>query len=36
VGDVTKYVVQKATCRVILTAPPASDGGSGGNGAPVR
>src|SRR4051794_36870168 len=25
VGDVTKYVVQKATCRVILTAPPAED-----------
>ena len=23
VGDVTKYVVQKAPCRVILTAPPA-------------
>jgi APA family basic amino acid/polyamine antiporter len=23
VGDVTKYVVQKATCRVILTAPAA-------------
>jgi APA family basic amino acid/polyamine antiporter len=25
VGDVTKYVVQKAPCRVILTAPPADD-----------
>jgi APA family basic amino acid/polyamine antiporter len=24
VGDVTKYVVQKAPCRVILTAPPAA------------
>jgi APA family basic amino acid/polyamine antiporter len=24
VGDVTKYVVEKAPCRVILTAPPAS------------
>jgi APA family basic amino acid/polyamine antiporter len=23
VGDVTKYVVNKAPCRVILTAPPA-------------
>ncbi len=23
VGDVTKYVVRKATCRVIVTAPPA-------------
>lgn len=27
VGDVTKYVVAKATCPVILTAPPAVDGG---------
>ena len=25
VGDVTKYVVNKAPCRVILTAPPAAD-----------
>jgi basic amino acid/polyamine antiporter, APA family len=25
VGDVTKYVVAKATCRVIVTAPAASD-----------
>jgi APA family basic amino acid/polyamine antiporter len=25
VGDVTKYVVNKAPCRVILTAPPAQD-----------
>ena len=25
VGDVTKYVVSKAPCRVILTAPPAAD-----------
>ena len=23
VGDATKYVVRKAPCRVILTAPPA-------------
>ena len=23
VGDVTKYVISKAPCRVILTAPPA-------------
>jgi APA family basic amino acid/polyamine antiporter len=23
VGDITKYVIRKATCRVILTAPPA-------------
>ena len=22
VGDVTKYVIDKAPCRVILTAPP--------------
>ena len=27
VGDVTKYVVQKAPCRVILTAPPAPEDG---------
>jgi APA family basic amino acid/polyamine antiporter len=26
VGDATKYVVRKAPCRVILTAPPARDG----------
>jgi APA family basic amino acid/polyamine antiporter len=26
VGDVTRYVVTKAPCRVILTAPPALDG----------
>ena len=25
VGDVTKYVVRKATCRVIVTAPAARD-----------
>ncbi len=25
VGDVTRYVVTKAPCRVILTAPPAND-----------
>jgi APA family basic amino acid/polyamine antiporter len=25
VGDVTKYVVNKAPCRVILTAPPAAE-----------
>ena len=25
IGDVTKYVVTKAPCRVILTAPPADD-----------
>jgi APA family basic amino acid/polyamine antiporter len=29
VGDVTKYVVNKAPCRVILTAPPAEDRGPG-------
>ena len=27
VGDVTKYVLHKAPCRVILTAPPADDAG---------
>ena len=27
VGEVTRYVVTKAPCRVILTAPPARDGG---------
>jgi APA family basic amino acid/polyamine antiporter len=26
VGEATKYVLQKAPCRVILTAPPASGG----------
>jgi APA family basic amino acid/polyamine antiporter len=26
VGDMTRYVVEKAPCRVILTAAPASDG----------
>ena len=25
VGEVTKYVVNKAHCRVILTAPPAEE-----------
>jgi len=25
VGDVTKHVINKATCRVLLTAPPADD-----------
>jgi APA family basic amino acid/polyamine antiporter len=29
VGDVTKYVVNKAHCRVIVTAPPARDSGRG-------
>ncbi|MGH2942576.1 MAG: hypothetical protein ACRDLN_07380, partial [Solirubrobacteraceae bacterium] len=37
VGEATKYVVRKAPCRVILTAPPAQEGrseasGSGGGG----
>jgi len=39
VGDVTKYVVAKAPCRVILTAPPApanaETDGSGTGAAPV-
>jgi APA family basic amino acid/polyamine antiporter len=26
IGDATKHVLRKATCRVILTAPPATDG----------
>ena len=30
VGDVTKYVISKATCRVIVTAPPARDGVTSG------
>jgi APA family basic amino acid/polyamine antiporter len=30
VGDVTKYVVTKAPCRVILTAPPAEGARNGG------
>jgi APA family basic amino acid/polyamine antiporter len=29
VGDVTKYVVNKAHCRVIVTAPPARDSARG-------
>ncbi|HEY3020232.1 MAG TPA: amino acid permease [Solirubrobacteraceae bacterium] len=36
VGDITKYVVQKAPCRVILTAPPATDGGRASAAAEVR
>jgi hypothetical protein len=24
VGETTRYVINKATCRVILTAPPAA------------
>jgi APA family basic amino acid/polyamine antiporter len=34
VGDVTKYVVQKAPCRVILTAPPATEEPPARNAAP--
>ena len=29
VGEVTKYVVSKAPCQVILTAPPASESRTG-------
>jgi APA family basic amino acid/polyamine antiporter len=29
VGDVTKYVIAKAACQVILTAPPAGDSARG-------
>jgi APA family basic amino acid/polyamine antiporter len=25
VGDTTRYVVEKASCKVLLTAPPAED-----------
>ena len=39
-SDVTRYVVEKAPCRVILTAPPGNDdhrsgdeGGRDGSGA---
>jgi APA family basic amino acid/polyamine antiporter len=28
VGEMTRYVIEKAPCRVILTAPPASDDGT--------
>jgi APA family basic amino acid/polyamine antiporter len=28
VGDITKYVVSKASCRVIVTAPPSGEKGS--------
>src|SRR3954451_22705492 len=36
VGDMTRYVVEKAPCRVIVTAAPAQDGkepAAGDNGA---
>jgi basic amino acid/polyamine antiporter, APA family len=29
VGELTKYVVTKAPCRVILTAPPAAENDDG-------
>ena len=28
VGDTTRYVIEKAPCRVILTAPPAGEEGT--------
>jgi APA family basic amino acid/polyamine antiporter len=34
VGDMTKYVVTKAPCQVILTAPPASETPRAGDAAP--
>lgn len=34
VGEATKYVLNKAHCRVILTAPPAPDGASGAEAEP--
>jgi APA family basic amino acid/polyamine antiporter len=33
VGDLTRYVIAKAPCRVILTAPPAGDRRDGRPGA---
>jgi APA family basic amino acid/polyamine antiporter len=33
-GDLTRYVIEKAPCKVILTAPPAD--GAGGAGAPEK
>ena len=33
VGDMTRYVVEKAPCRVIVTAAPAADDGRPDNGA---
>jgi APA family basic amino acid/polyamine antiporter len=33
IGEVTRYVLEKAPCRVILTAPPAAETASGGDGA---
>jgi hypothetical protein len=33
VGDITKYVLAKAPCQVILTAPPASEAPHKANGA---
>ncbi|MBA3327896.1 MAG: amino acid permease [Solirubrobacterales bacterium] len=32
IGEATKYVVRKAPCRVILTAPPSEDDGAGAPG----
>jgi len=33
VGETTRYVVEKAPCKVILTAPPASEDGASEDGA---
>jgi APA family basic amino acid/polyamine antiporter len=27
IGETTRYVVEKATCKVILTAPPSGEAG---------
>jgi APA family basic amino acid/polyamine antiporter len=35
VGDVVKYVVNKAACRVIVTAPPDTDAGHAPQGQPA-
>jgi APA family basic amino acid/polyamine antiporter len=36
VGDVTKYVITKAPCQVILTAPPAGELPPAGAAPPAR
>jgi APA family basic amino acid/polyamine antiporter len=35
VGEVTRYVVEKAPCRVILTAPPSESPDGAGPAAPA-
>ena len=31
IGETTRFVVEKASCKVILTAPPAGDGDGDGD-----